>query len=272
MGEIGHGLRVYVAAMVLFLLAPLAVIVVVAFNPTQFIVFPPRGLSLRWFEKVFGAAEFMVPLWNSILLGLASTICAAALAVPAALALVRHRPPGSQEIQAFLLSPLSLPTIVLATGLLFFTSHIGLGNSFWALLAGHVVLTTPYILRTVFAVYSGVNREIEEAAAVLGAGPLASFFLVTLPMIRPGILAGAIFAFLISFDEVPVALFLSNTDTVTLPVSILSYLVYNYDPAVAAISTVQMLIVLALLLLLEHFFGLRHLMFVSGERRTGRPA
>lgn len=263
MNSFGSGLKAYVAVMVAFLLAPLLVIVIAAFSPSQFMTFPPTGFSWRWFAKVLREPEFMNALWNSVVLGILSTLCAAALAVPAALALARYRVLGGRELLAFFLSPLSLPTIILAIGMLFFTSRIGLGGSFLALLAGHVVLVTPYIMRTVLAVYAGVNREIEEAAAVLGAPPLVSFFKVTLPMIRPGILAGGIFAFLISFDEVPVALFLTNTETTTLPVSILSYLVHNYDPAVAAISTVQMLIVLVLLLVLEHSFGIRHLILTS---------
>ncbi|MEJ0067808.1 MAG: ABC transporter permease subunit [Pseudomonadota bacterium] len=216
MGEMGAGLRVYIAALVAFLVTPLVVIVVAAFGASQFMVFPPTRFSLRWFDKVLSAPDFMAPLWNSLVLGTLATLCAAALAVPAALALARGHVPRAREIEALLLSPLSLPTIILATGLLFFTSRIGLGGSYAALLAGHVVVTVPYILRTVLAVYRGINREIEEAASVCGAGPIATFFLVTLPMIRPGILAGGIFAFLISFDEVPVALLLTNTENVTL--------------------------------------------------------
>ncbi|MGH8429047.1 MAG: ABC transporter permease, partial [Solimonas sp.] len=121
----------------------------------------------------------------------------------------------------------------------------------------------PYMLRTVLGVYAGMNREIEDAARVLGADRWRTAWYVTLPLIRPGILAGAIFAFLMSFDEVAVALLLTTADTTTLPVSILSYLVYNYDPAVAAISTIQIVIVVAALLILERVFGIRNVMFTS---------
>jgi putative spermidine/putrescine transport system permease protein len=267
MTELSLGLRLYVGAMIVFLLAPLLIVIAVSFSASPFMVFPPTGVSLRWFVKVLNAPDFMGPLWNSLVLGVLSTLVAALLAIPAALALARGLVPGARELEAFFLSPLSLPGIILGTGLLFFTSRIGIGGSFLALLAGHVVVTVPYLVRTVLAVYRGVNREIEEAAAVCGAGPFASFFLITLPMIRPGILAGGIFAFLISFDEVPVALFLSNTETVTLPVSVLSYLVNNYDPAVAAISTIQIVIVVALLLVLERVIGVRRLVSI-GEGRA----
>jgi putative spermidine/putrescine transport system permease protein len=260
MRRIGVGLACYVAAMAMFLMAPVAIVVVSAFTDADFVTFPPRGGSLKWLTNVLSDPQFVSPLWNSLRLGACATVVSAVLAVPAAIPLVRHRFRGADLIQAFLLSPLSLPTIILAIGLLFYTARIGLGSSFAALVIGHAVITVPYVLRTVVGVYAGINREVEEAAMVLGAGPWRTFRLVTLPLIRPGILAGSIFAFLLSFDEVPVALLLSNTDTTTLPVSILSYLVYNYDPAVAAISTVQIAIVVVVLLILERLFGVKHLL------------
>ena len=192
-----------------------------------------------------------------------ATIVSSLLAVPAALSLVRGTLPGRRWIETFLLAPLSLPTIILAVGLLFFTARVGLTSSFVSLLAGHVIITIPYMLRTVLGVYAGMNREIEDAARVLGANGWRTAWYVTLPIIRPGILAGAIFAFLMSFDEVAVALLLTDSGTTTLPVSILSYLVYNYDPAVAAISTIQIAIVVVALLILERVFGIRHVMFAS---------
>lgn len=264
MSALPRALVLYTAAMALFLLAPIVVVVIAAFTSAEFIMFPPRGFSLRWFDKVLQDPEFITPLWNSIRLGVVATIVSSALAIPAALAFVRGAVPGRRWVETFLLSPLSLPTIILAVGLLFFTARIGLSDSFVALVAGHTVITVPYVLRTVLAVYSGRNREIEDAARVLGADRWRTLWHVTLPMIRPGVLAGAIFAFLMSFDEVAVALLLSNSDTTTLPVSILSYLVYNYDPAVAAISTIQIVIVLVALLVLERAFGIRHVM--AGSR------
>ncbi|MGE0523384.1 MAG: ABC transporter permease [Variibacter sp.] len=256
-------LVLYSAAMSVFLLAPVLVVVVAAFTAGDFIMFPPGGFSLRWFDHVLRDSEFIRPLWNSVRLGVMATVASGLLAIPAALALVRGAIPGRRWIETFLLAPLSLPTIILAVGLLFFTARVGLSSSFTSLLAGHVIITVPYMLRTVLGVYAGMNREIEDAARVLGADGWRTAWYVTLPMIRPGIVAGAIFAFLMSFDEVAVALLLTNADTTTLPVSILSYLVYNYDPAVAAISTIQIAIVVAALLILERFFGIRNVMFAS---------
>jgi len=159
-----------------------------------------------------------------------------------------------------MLSPLSLPTIILAMGLLFLNARMGL-TSFWALVAGHTVIVIPYVMRTVFAVYAGMNADIEHAALVHGAKPTQVFWHVTLPMLRPGVLAGAIFGFLMSFDEISVALLLTDTKTTTLPVMILSFLVNNNDPSVAAVCTIQMLIAIGTLVALERFFGVRNLMF-----------
>src|SRR5215208_6381595 len=253
----------YVALLSLFLLAPIIVVIVAGFTAGDFIMFPPSGFSLKWFEKVLRDPDFIRPLWNSLRLGVTATLVSTLLAVPAAIALIRGALPGRRAIETFLLAPLTVPTIILAVGLLFFAARIGLTSSFAALLAGHVVITVPYMLRTVLGVYAGMNREVEEAAQVLGARPWQVTWLVTLPEIRPGVIAGAIFSFLMSFDEVAVALLLTNSDTTTLPVSILSYLVYNYDPAVAAISTIQIAIVVVALVLLERLFGVKTLMFAS---------
>jgi putative spermidine/putrescine transport system permease protein len=263
MRELPLWLRCYAIGMIVFILTPLAVVVIAAFNSAEYNVFPPPGFSTRWIRKALTDPEFIGPLWNSVVLGTAATIGTAIVGVPAALLLARHSFRFKQELEAFLLSPLTLPHIVLATGLLFYVNTIGLGGSFLGLLAGHMVITLPYMLRTVYSVYAGINRDVEEAAAVLGAGPVRTFFRVTLPMIRPGILAGGIFAFLISFDEVPIALLLTNVTNVTLPVSILSYLIYSYEPTVAAISTVQILIVAVLLFVLDRAFGLNNLVFTS---------
>ena len=207
-------------------------------------------------------ASKALPVSSSGMLTVTRTLVCA-WGVPAALAIVRGSFPGRRAVEIFLLSPLSLPTIILAVGLLFFSAKIGLTQSAIGLVAGHVVVTVPYILRSIVAVYARANHETEEAAAVLGAPAHRVLWHVTLPIIRPGLIAGAMFAFLISFDEVAVALLMTTSDTTTLPVSILSYLVYNYDPSVAAISTIQIALVVGILLLLEKLVGLKSVMFTA---------
>lgn len=266
--RLSNGLRTYVALAAIFIMLPQVIVVVVAFSSANFVSFPPPGYSLRWMTKVLSDPSFMRPMWNSIVLGLLASGIAAVVAIPAAIALVRHRFPLASAVQTFLLSPLSLPALILAIALLFFLSAIGLGNTFTGLVIGHVVITIPYLLRTIVAVYSSTDPQIEEAAYTLGANRLATFWHVTLPMLRPALFAGGMFAFLISFDEVAVSLLLSNARSMTLPVSILGYLVNNYDPAVAAISVVKMVIVVAGLLALEYAYGLRNLTLPSNRERN----
>lgn len=249
----------YLGAMVIFLLLPIAVVVAVSFSNTRFLIFPPHGFSLKWFSDVLSSSEFLWPLWNSIRLALLATTVATILVLPCVVALVRLRPRFTRTLEAVILAPLSLPTIILAIGLLFFSAQIALGGSFAALVAGHTVIVIPYMFRTCYAVYIDANAEMEEAARTLGAGPVYTFWRISLPLIRPGIIAGGIFAFLMSFNEVPVALFLTNTKTTTLPVYMLSYLVYNYDPGVAAISTVQIVVVIVGLFVLDRLFGVRRI-------------
>ena len=268
--NLGWNLRLYLLLVALFLMLPLVIVVVVAFSTSNFVTFPPPGYSLRWMERVLSDPAFMRPMWNSIKLGFHATVISGVLAVPAALAMVRHRFPGAQAMQSFLLSPLSMPTLILAIALLFFLARIGLGNTYTGLLLGHVVITLPYMVRTMVAVYASTDPRIEEAAYTLGATPVAALWHVTLPMLRPAIFAGGIFAFLISFDEVAIALLLASAASITLPVSILTYLMYNYDPAVAAISVVKMVIVVVALAVLERFYGLGNLTLPASGKEGGR--
>ncbi|QDC01652.1 ABC transporter permease [Mesorhizobium sp. 8] len=258
-------MKAYLLAIAAFLVLPQLIVIVVAFSSAEFVSFPPPGYSLRWFAKVVGDSSFMRPMLNSLVLGLLAAAVSAILAIPAAIAVVRHRFIGAEAMQAFLLSPLSMPTLILSIALLFFLSDVGLGNTFAGLLIGHVVITLPYMVRTIVAVYSSTDARIEEAAYTLGAPPLATLWHITLPMLRPALFAGGLFAFLISFDDVAISLMLSNARSMTLPVSILNYLVNNPDPAVAAISVVQMVIVVAALLLLDRVHGLQNLTLPSSR-------
>jgi putative spermidine/putrescine transport system permease protein len=250
----------YIAFAGVFILMPLIVVGVVAFTSASFVSFPPPGFSLRWMAKVLADPAFMRPLANSLMLGLAAALSAAILTVPAALALARGRFKGAIEIESFLLSPLSLPALILSIALLFYLGRLGLGAGSFGLLIGHTVIVLPYMLRTVLSVARGADPALEEAAHVLGADRWRTFLHVTLPILRPGIVAGALFAFLVSFDEVAVALLMSTVSTMTLPVAILNYVANNYDPAIAAISLIKIVLVVTLLVALELGFGLDRLM------------
>jgi putative spermidine/putrescine transport system permease protein len=225
------------ALIVLFLLAPIVVVVATAFTTANYPVFPPEGFTLHWFERFLGMSEFTDAIRLSTALALASTAVSMVLGTFAALALVRWRIPGRTAISALMLSPILFPAIVLGLALLVFYHRIGLAGSFVGLVTAHSLLTTPFVIRLVSASLADFDPAVEEAARNLGAGWWRTFLQVTLPLIRPGVLAGALFAFIISFDELVITLFLAGPGLETLPIRIFTYVEYSSDPTISAIST-----------------------------------
>lgn len=252
-------LRTYVWLMMAFLALPLVVIFVSSLNEGSAILFPPKGLTLYWYGEAWRNGDMMRSALNSVVLAASATALSLLVGVPAALAVVRHAGRGREALQAFLLSPMTVPSIVLGIAFLVFFGRTGMGLSFTTLLIGHMVITLPYVIRSVAGVYMGVSASIEEAASVLGANARQLFMKVTLPLIMPGIMAGGIFSFIMSFDNVPVSIFITRRDTLTLPVYIISYLVHNFDPTIAAISTIQVLFTAMLMFILEKTYGIRRL-------------
>jgi putative spermidine/putrescine transport system permease protein len=244
-------------ALLFFLLAPIAIVVVFAFNPTPYISFPPVGVSLRWFDKFFGSAEFMNALWLSLWTASCVLVLAIVIGGACALALARGNLPGRGWLTAFFMSPLMLPAIL--TGLALFQSYLlaGIGRPVWGLILAHTLIAVPYVLRTTLAVLHNFDRRIEEAASVLGASPARVFYEVTLPLIRPGVFAGGVFAFIVSFDQFPVSLFLVVPKGETLPVVLFNYMKFDLDGAIAAASMVSILLALAVVLVLERLIGLK---------------
>ena len=244
-------------AILTFLLAPIAIVFVFAVNPTPYISFPPVGFSLRWFEKFFTSAEFMSALWLSFRVALAVLLLSTVTGAMCALALVRGNLPGARVLTAFFMSPLMLPAIL--TGLALFQVYLlsGIGRPVWGLVMGHTLVAVPYVLRTTLAVLHNFDRRIEEAAAVLGASPTRVFFEITLPLIRPGVIAGGIFAFIVSFDQFPISLFLVMPRGETLPVVMFNYMKFDLDGTIAAASMVSILLALAVVLVIDRLVGLR---------------
>lgn len=244
-------------AILLFLLAPIAIIAVFALNPTPYISFPPVGVTLRWFEKFFTSAEFMNALWLSLKVAVAVLVLSMLIGAACALALARGNLPGARVLTAFFMSPLMLPAIL--TGLALFQMYLlmGIGRPVWGLIMGHTLVAVPYVLRTTLAVLHNFDRRLEEAAAILGASPIRIFFEVTLPLIRPGVIAGGIFAFIVSFDQFPISLFLVLPKNETLPVVLFNYMKFDLDGAIAAASMVSIIMAISVVLLLEKLIGLK---------------
>ncbi|MFI4986246.1 MAG: ABC transporter permease [Alphaproteobacteria bacterium] len=227
-----------VAGVVLFyLITPILVIVPLSFSSALYLSFPPPGFSLQWYRDFFDRADWLGAAWLSIWVGSAVMVLATALGTPAAVGLVRGRFRGRKAINAFVLSPLIAPVIIVAIGVYFFYAELGLVGNAFALVLAHTALAVPFVVINVSATLYGFDERLEHAALNLGATPWQSFWQVTLPVIRPGVLAGAVFAFISSFDELIVALFISGSTAVTLPRKMWQSIRFEIDPTIAAVST-----------------------------------
>lgn len=250
------GLVAFVLAFFVFMLAPILVVVVVSFTEAGYVGFPIPGWSFRWFHRIIEYEPFVDAIIVSFEIAVGATFLSCLIGVPACLALARSNAGWANTIMTFLLSPLSMPMIVLGFAMLFFVSRIGLGLSLISLLIAHTVVCLPYILRTVAGVYRGVPQSYEEAAMILGAGRLQVFWHVVLPLVRPGIVAGSLFSFLVSFDNLPISYFFASADTNTLPVVMLSYMEHQFDPSIAALSTLQLGLAVITLLAVDRIYGI----------------
>jgi putative spermidine/putrescine transport system permease protein len=218
------------------MIVPILFVVVTAFSAGRTLRFPPDGWSLRWFSEALSYQPFMPSLASSVQLALLATLIALALGVPVTLAIHRGRLPGKGIVEGLFLSPLIVPELVVGLAL-YQQLMIGIGlDNFEVLLFGHTVLMFPYAVRVTGASLALVDPSVEEAARGLGASPVRTFFTVTLPLLRPGIISAALLSFIASFNNVPLSLLLQSRDFRTLPVVMLDYVQQNYTPIIAAIS------------------------------------
>ena len=229
-----------------YLVFPILIVIPLSFSSASYLSFPPPGLSLRWYENFFDRSDWVSAARLSIWVGLTVMVSATALGTPAAMGLVRGSFPGKKALNAFILSPLIAPTIIVAIGIYFFYALIGVVGNPLALILAHTALAVPFVVINVSATLQGFDERLEFAALSLGATPWRAFWQVTLPIIRPGVLAGAVFAFISSFDELIVALFVSGTGAVTLPRKMWQSIRFEIDPTIAAVSTLLMVTTTAL--------------------------
>lgn len=255
--KVGFLPKIIAILVFLFLMAPLVVIILASFSPTALVVFPPKGFSLEWYGNIFGSStNFVSGFRNSILVAAIATAADILLGVTASLSVSRYRFRGKDGLVAFFTSPMYVPSITFAFVLLQTFSAMGSVPAFWRILLGHGVIVLPYIVRNTLAVLAGFDWTLEDAAASLGAGPVQVFFKVTVPIIRPGVIAGALLSFLYSFDEAVLSSLLSSPKFITLPVRIMNYMEFSFDPTLAAISTLLILFSFVAILLMERFVGL----------------
>ena len=251
----------FVVVLYFVILLPLVVVIGVSFNSTSNYEFPPVGFSLRWYQAFFAIESYVDSFFrvSLVVAGLVSVI-ATLLGLLAAIAIVRFQFRGRAALEVFFLSPLFTPHILLGVALYLMSVRLGFKVTLATLVLGHLVFATPYVIRTVTAGLVRMDPALEEAAMSLGANRVQAFLRVTLPLLRSGILSGAVFAFIISLGDVTVALFLTGPGTTTLPVHLFATIQYGGDPTIAAASAVQIVVVGGLLFLVQRVFRLR-LMF-----------
>jgi len=255
---LSFGLTVGVLATValVFLIAPTLILLITSFTDSASLRFPPSGYSLRWYAALIDARQLLDAAWNSLVVATWTTVASVVLGVTAALAIGRSRAPWAKALDSLFMSPLLLPALAFGFGALIYFNSIGLAQSMVGLTLGHIAVCVPFVLRNSIAALTQLNPAMLEASESLGAGRLYTFRRVTLPLIAPGVGAGAFIAFMSSFDNVPVSLFLSDARTQMLPIHLWEIIETNLDVRTAAASGVIVVATLALMIIAERFAGL----------------
>ncbi|MEX3981237.1 ABC transporter permease [Paraburkholderia sp. EG287A] len=251
-GRVGRFLHLGVSlAVLLFLVLPVLVVMPLSFSSQPYFTYPLPGLSLRWYQDFLGSPDWMLALNNTLITAFSSTAIATVLGVTASLGLTSPRLKGKAVITGLLVSPMIVPLIITAVGVYFAFSPLGLTSSLSGLILAHAALGVPFVVVTVTATLAGFNETLSRAGRSLGASPLRVFLQVKLPIIAPGVISGALFAFATSFDEIVVALFLTGPDQKTIPRQMWSGIREQLSPTILAVATILVVISTLLLVTLE---------------------
>lgn len=251
--------RIYAVLFCAFMLIPLVVILISSFTADNFVQFPPKSFGLRWYVAAINNSTLTSALIFSAQMALIVAVISGALGFCGALVIARNEFPGRSAVLGLLMAPLALPHIVIAIALLQLFGMFRVASSPFGLAAGHVLITLPYVLRLTMTSLVGLDRQIERASFSLGATSWQTMRLVTIPMIAPGLMAGLLFAFLLSFDEVTISLFTSLPGRSTLPAEIFNIASQGSDPVVTSVSGLMIIIATALVLVVEKLFGVLRL-------------
>ncbi|MBV1788242.1 ABC transporter permease [Marinobacterium sp. D7] len=253
-----YGYRILCALIFVFLIGPILIIIPLSFNAEPYFTFThemlsfdPAGYSLRWYEDFLSNADWIAAIKNSFIVGIASTILATVLGTLAALGLSRPQMPFRGLIMSILISPMIVPLIISAAGMFFFYSSVNLAQTYLGVVLAHTALGIPFVVITVTATLSGFDHSLTRAASSLGASPSYSFFKVVLPLVTPGVISGALFAFITSFDEVVVVIFLSGVEQRTMPLQMWSGIREQISPTILAVATILVAMSVLLLTVLE---------------------
>lgn len=251
-------LRILCVAVVAYLLLPIVVIIPLSFSSSSFLAYPMPGWSLQWYENLFTSPDWIRAAKNSFIVAPAATFIATVLGTLAAVGLSRGNFPGKGAVMSLLIAPMVVPVVVVAVACYLFFARLGLADSYAGLIIVHAALGAPFVVTTVLATLQGFNHNLVRASLSLGAGPVATFFRVTLPVIAPGVISGALFAFATSFDEVVVTLFIAGPEQATLPRQMFTGIRENINPTIAAAATLLILFTTTLMAVLEWLRGRRH--------------
>lgn len=259
-GSLLLGLSISAAYMLIF--APVLIVIVISFFSAEIVTFPPEALTLRWYMNAWSKPEFSQGFKYSIEIAFLSAVIGVPIGTAAAIAIARGRLWFRSTISHALMGPLAIPGIVLGAALYICLVNaenwldVDLVGRLGTLVAAHVLLTIPWTVRLIAASLEGLDRASEEAAASLGAKPWTVFCRVTLPALRPAIFAASLFSFITSFENLEISLLLVGPSQTTLPVAMLSYLEYRMDPTLAAVATIQIVIIAAAMLVTDRFVKL----------------
>ena len=243
--------RVICCLVFAFLFIPIIVIIPLSFNSEPYFTYPMPGYSLRWYEEFFSSPQWLLGLQNSIIVGIFATLVATVLGTLAALGLNRAEYPGKTTILAVLISPIIVPIVITAAGMFYFYAKLGLTGTLAGLVFAHATIGVPFVVITVSATLAGFDYNLIRAGASLGGDPVRVFFRITLPLILPGVVAGALFAFITSWDELVIAIFLAGTEEHTLPRRMWSGIRELMSPTIMAVATMLIMTSVGLMIAME---------------------
>jgi len=246
-----YTIRIFCVAVLVGLVLPIFAIIPISFTSDTMLSYPMPGLSFRWFIEFFNSVMWTLSMKNSFIIAFATTLLATALGTLAALGLTMTDFRFKGVITGIMIMPIVVPIVISAVGIYFFYAWIGLTSTYIGMILAHTALATPFVVITVTATLQGFNRNQMRAGSSLGASPTTVFFKITLPQILPGVISGALFAFVTSFDEVIVALFIAGSEQYTLPRQMFAGIREKYNPTIAAVATMMIVVSVLLLVTVE---------------------
>jgi putative spermidine/putrescine transport system permease protein len=241
----------------LFLMGPTVLLIAASFNTSPLIEFPPSGFSFQWFVKALTTEDFITSSLVSLTTASLAALISTSLGILTSIVLVRHKFYGQKILDALFLSPLIIPSIITGMALYHYVVLLRMAGTFYALLIGHIIITIPYSIRTISAILHNLDISLEDAARTLGANEIKTFLKITLPLIKPGIIAGGILSFILSWNDFSISLFLSGSKYVTLPLRIYGYILWEFvDPTITAMSTFLIFISALVIILIDKMLGI----------------